>query len=287
MLTPYAADIFVVAFTYALVTLGLYLTLLSGQFSVAHASLMGIGGYMGGWATTQWGLPFPVAIVLGGFAGAAGGLFIAFTLQRTSGILLGTVTIAIGQSFSLMAQNWQAIGGSQGLGGIPLYSTLPYATFLLVVGLAAVLFVQRTNFGWQVLAAGRDETVAKSLGISIMSVRYYGYGFGGFLAGLGGVLLAHHNGVIDPNNLSFASEPLFFIFLVLGGYSSAWGAVAGAVGVTWLMELLRFGGGKFLFLDQQDRPWLLGLVLVIVLIISPDGAIRRRSKKTQLASAEA
>jgi len=82
-------------------------------------------------------------------------------------------------------------------------------------------------------------------------------------------------------------NPFSLSFLFLEGTHRHGVTVAGAVGVTWLMELLRFGGGKFLFLDQQDRPWLLGLVLVIVLIISPDGAIRRKSKKTQLASAEA
>jgi branched-chain amino acid transport system permease protein len=281
----YVDDIFVVALTYGLVTLGLYVTLASGQFSVAHAALMGLGGYMGGWATTQWNLPFPIAIILGGLAGGLGGLLIAFILQRTSGILLGTVTIAIGQSLSLVAQNTEFLGASQGLTGIPLKSDLPTATILMALALTAVLLIQRTSFGMQVVAAGRDETVARSLGVSILGVRLYGFGFGGFLAGLGGVLLAHHNGVIDPSNLSYAFEPLFFIFLVLGGYSSAWGAVLGAIGVTWIMEALRFNGGTFLFLDQQDRPWLLGLVLVIVLIISPDGAIRRKSIKTSMANA--
>src|SRR2546428_12080530 len=49
------------ACVFSLVTLGLYVTISSGQFSVAHAALMGVGGYAAGIATGNWDLPFPLA----------------------------------------------------------------------------------------------------------------------------------------------------------------------------------------------------------------------------------
>ncbi|MCU1500945.1 MAG: hypothetical protein JWM12_299, partial [Ilumatobacteraceae bacterium] len=48
LFTSYVDGVLVVAFAYACVTLGLQLTLASGQFSVTHAALMGLGAYAGG-----------------------------------------------------------------------------------------------------------------------------------------------------------------------------------------------------------------------------------------------
>ena len=108
------------------------------------------------------------------------------------------------------------------------------------MALAAALALRRSRVGLAMLALGQDETVARSLGISLLGTRLWGFAAGGALAGLGGALIAHNNGIVEPKDLSFASEPLFFIFLMMGGLSTPWGAVAGAFGVWWLQELLRF-----------------------------------------------
>lgn len=271
------ANVLIVAFSYALVTLSLWVTLDSGQFSVAHATLMGLGGYAGGIASVRFEAPFPVALLAGCAAGAAAGLIFAVVLLRTGGVLLGTITIALGQGIALSIQNVPALGGSQGYSGIPLVTTLPWAAGVAAAGLAAVLLVRRTRFGMGVHAAGTDETVARSLGISVTAARLYGFGMGGALAGLGGVLLAHYNGIIEPANLSFAAEPLFFIFLMIGGVTTPWGAVAGAVGVWLLQEALRFGdAGRWWLFDQEDRYWILGVLLILVLLVRPDGLLTRR-----------
>jgi branched-chain amino acid transport system permease protein len=274
---PYLQSVLVLAFTYSIVTLGLWVTLSSGQFSVAHAALMGLGGYAGGIASVRFGAPFPVALVAGFGVGGLVGAALTLVLARTSGILLGTVTIAIGQAIALIVRNTDALGGSQGYSGIPLRTDLAWAAGCALVALAAVLALRRSRVGLAMLAAERDETVAKSLGVSILAVRLWGFAFGGALAGLGGVLLAHNNGIIEPKELSFASEPLFFIFLMVGGVSTPWGAFAGAIGVWWVQELLRFGStGTFLFLDRDDRYWILGLLLVAVVLTRPRGGLVRR-----------
>jgi ABC-type branched-subunit amino acid transport system permease subunit len=274
---PYVQSVFVVACTYSIVTLGLWVTLSSGQFSVAHAALMGLGGYGGGIASVRFGAPFPVALVAGFVVGGLAGALFALVLRRTSGILLGTVTIALGQAVALIVRNTDALGGSQGYSGIPLRTNLGWAAGCAVVSLGAVLALRRSRVGLAMLATERDETVARSLGISAMTVRLWGFGLGGALAGLGGVLLAHNNGIIEPKELSFAAEPLFFIFLMVGGVSTPWGAFAGAIGVWWVQEELRFGStGTFLFLDRDDRYWILGLLLVAVVLLRPRGLLVRR-----------
>lgn len=283
--TPYVDGVLVVAFAYALVTLGLQTTLASGQFSVTHAALMGLGGYAGGLASKEWEWPFAAALAAGLLMGAVAGLILALLLQRTSGVLLGTVTIAIGQSLAIILRTTDSVfgmetGGTQGLAGIPTKTTLWWAAGVFLVGFAAALAVRRSRVGLAMLALGKDETVARSLGVSLLGTRLWGFGFGGALAGLGGVLIAHNNGIIEPKDLSFASEPLFFIFLMMGGVTTPWGAVVGTFGVWWLQELLRFPwspDGHFLFLDQQDRYWILGLLLVVMVLFRQQGVVVRRS----------
>jgi branched-chain amino acid transport system permease protein len=138
--------------------------------------------------------------------------------------------------------------------------------------------IGRSHIGNAILAVGKDETVAASLGISVLRVRVVGFGVGGALAGLGGALLAHNNGLIEPVNLAFSSEPLFFIFLIFGGVGTPWGALLGTFAMWWLQELLRFGQqGHFLFLAQADRYWVLGLVLIVAVVLRPDGILQRRT----------
>src|SRR2546428_11768729 len=212
------------ACVFAMVALVLYVRIACAQFSVAHAALMGVGGYAAGIATANWNLSFPVALLAGAAAGALLGLAIAFVLQRTSGILLATVTIAVGQAIALTIQNVPSLGGSQGYTGIPIRTTVWWAITLTVIAFALILGLLRTRIGLEFLAVSHDETVSKALGISILATRLWGFGLGGLLAGLGGWLIAHPQGLLQPSELSFAQEPKFFIYLVIGGVSPPAGA---------------------------------------------------------------
>jgi branched-chain amino acid transport system permease protein len=275
---PYIESVLTVICIYSLVTVGLQITVASGQFSVMHAALMGAGGYAAGIFSVQFHAPFVVALAVGPVVGGVLGVVVSIVLRRTTGLLLGTVTVALGQSMALIAQNTTALGASQGYTGVPLETSLPWAATALAVGLGAVLLIGRGRIGYAILAVGKDETVARSLGISVERVRAIAFGIGGALAGLGGGLLAHNNGLIEPSNLAFSAEPLFFAFLIVGGLGSPWGAVLGTFVMWWLQELLRFGqSGQFLFLSQADRYWVLGLILIVVVVLRPDGLVRRRA----------
>jgi branched-chain amino acid transport system permease protein len=276
--SPYVESVLVVACIYSLVAVGLQITISSGQFSVMHAALMGAGGYASGIASVHFDLPFGLALVSGALVAGLIGIIVSVILRRTSGLLLGTVTVALGQSMSLIAENLGPLGEAQGYTGIPLRTNLWWASSALAVGLAVVVGIRRTRVGNAILAVGKDETVARSLGISVERVRAVGFGVGGALAGLGGGLLAHNNGLIDPGNLAFSAEPLFFIFLIVGGVGTPWGAVVGTFAIWWLQEALRFGQeGHFLFLSQADRYWVLGLILIVAIVLRPDGALPRRA----------
>lgn len=279
MLSPYAQGIFIAGGIYAIAALGLYVAIASGQFSVAHAALMGLGGYGAAVASVALGAPFWLALLAGAAVGGAAGAAFAVLLRAMGGMLLGVATIALGQAISLTVTQVPALGGSLGYTGVPIRTTLGWTALVLLVALAALAWLLRSSFGIALLAAGRDETVAGSLGISTFAVRVWAFGLGGALAGVAGALQAHWVGLVDPNSLGFLANIPLYVFLVVGGSTTPWGAVAGAVGLTWLLELLRF--------SQTDRYWVLGLLLAAAVLVRPQGLLVRRSLRAPAARAAA
>jgi branched-chain amino acid transport system permease protein len=272
-LSPYVQGVFVTGGIFAIATIGLYVTITSGQISVMHQALVGVGGYAAGVVSVRLGLPFVASIFFGALAGAVVGGIVSFLLREMDGMVLGVATIAIGQALSLIAANISSLGGSLGYTGVPLQTTLEWVVGILILVLAGFSWLRRTRLGLAILAVGKEPAVAEALGISSKFVRVWAFGVGGALAGIAGGLQAHWLSLVEPTSLGFAYEALLFMYLIIGGVGSPWGALVGAVGVTWLLEALRFTG--------SSRYWILGLILVMVIIVRPQGLIARRSLKAE------
>ena len=269
--SPYAQGVFVSGGIFAIATIGLYVTITSGQVSVMHQALVGVGGYAAGVASVELGLPLVVSLLFGLVAGAIVGGVVALLLREMNGMVLGVATIAIGQALSLIAANIPQLGGSLGYTGISLQTTLTWVVGILVIVMALLSWMRHTHFGLALLAVGKEPAVAEALGMSSTLVRVWAFAVGGALAGIAGGLQAHWLSLVEPTSLGFAYEALLFMYLIIGGVGSPWGALLGAVGVTWLLEALRFTG--------SGRYWILGLLLVIVIILRPQGLIARKSLK--------
>ena len=268
-MSPYAQSVFVTGGIFAIATCGLYVTLAAGQVSVMTQALVGVGGYAAGYASVQWNASFLPSLALGAVAGAIVGAIVALLLRKMSGMVLGVATIAIGQALSLVASNIPALGGSLGYSGVSLETTINWVAILLVVVMIMFTFVRRTHLGLALLAVGKEPAVAEALGISSTFVRVWAFALGGILTGLAGALQAHWLSVVEPTDLGFANEALIFMYLIVGGMSSPWGAVLGAIGINWLLEALKFSGSA--------RFWILGVLLVLVVLSRPQGIIPRRN----------
>jgi branched-chain amino acid transport system permease protein len=268
-LSLYTESVLTTGAIFAIAGMGLYVTLTSGQFSVAHAALMGIGGYSAAVVAVEQDWPFSATLVLGFVVGGLSGAILAVLLRKMSGMLLGVATLAIGQALSLTVVNIDYLGGSVGYSGVPLRTEF-VTTWLILLGVLAVLvYLRRTGFGLALLAVGKDETVAEALGISALAFRIWGFALGGAFAGLAGALLVQFVGLIQPNDLAFTAEVQLFIYVIVGGLTTPFGAVLGAVGTIWLLEALRF--------STLDRYWMLGLILVVVVLVRPQGILVRRN----------
>ena len=255
----------------AIAVLGLYVTVASGQFSVMHGALMGLGAYTGGFVATTLGGDFWPSILAAAVVSGLVGTVVGLIGLNLGGLFLGIATLAIGQAMRVAFVNASYFGGALGFGGVPLRTTLVGSVLILGALLAAIAAAKRTSIGLAVLAVGEDEIAAASLGIPPRLIRVVTFGVGAAVAGLAGGLRVHFIGLVVPSELGFFTEMQLLLFLIIGGITSPLGVTLAAIGITVIPEALRVA--------TLDRFWILGLVLTVAIMIRPDGLVARKPLK--------
>ncbi len=248
-------------------TLGLYVTALSGQLSLATAAIAGAGAYAAGLLTARYGVPFIPAVAAGAAVGAALGGVLALLTARMRDFILKLTTLAAGEALSVLAFNWDFIGGANSFTGIAPHTGL--ATCAVVAGLA--LYVawrfDGSRLGYASRAVRDDPLAAASMGVSVVQVRVITFALGSALIGMAGAAQAHYLLVVTPSQLGFFVSLNFIIFLLFGGLQTLAGPILGAVVLTALPEALRFA--------SEYRLIIYGAVIVAVMLLRPDGLLRR------------
>lgn len=129
--------------------------------------------------------------------------------------------------------------GSQAMYGVPKLVTLPIAVLLAVIAIAVARLYRESTAGLR-LRAGRDnEAAARACGIDVARQRLNAWVTGALLSGLAGVMFAHVLTVFSAKEFYFDLTFSLIAMLVVGGLASVTGAVAGAIIVTMLIEILR------------------------------------------------
>jgi branched-chain amino acid transport system permease protein len=247
--------------------LGLYITALSGQLSMATAAIAGAGAYLSAILTAKWGWPFLPAVVFAAALAAVIGALLALVTLRMRDFILKLTTLAFGEALAVLAFNWEYIGGANSFTGITLYTTLPQCVAAALLALYVAWRFDRSRLGFAARAVRDDPLAAGAMGVSLMRVRVITFALGSALVGIGGALQAHYLLVISPHELGFFISLNFIIFLLFGGLQTLWGPVLGATLLTALPEMLRF--------TSQYRLILYGLIIVLVVLLRPEGMLTR------------
>jgi branched-chain amino acid transport system permease protein len=137
---------------------------------------------------------------------------------------------------------------------------------LAFAGVAIWWLVQRTRMGRAMRAVSEDMPAARLMGVNVNTVVTATFFLGAFLAGLGGVSLCAHEGLVDPLT-GFMPGLKAFIAAVLGGIGSIPGAIVGGVFLGVLENL--FGA----YVSTQWKDALAFVVLVGVLLVRPTGLL--------------
>jgi branched-chain amino acid transport system permease protein len=232
----------------------------TGMFSLGHAGFMAIGAYtcsililspqqkeslfiLG--AAYSWvqsaQAPFFVAVIAGGLMAAAFGLLVGIPLLRLGDDYLGIATLGFAEIIRVLGNNIPRLtNGALGFKGIPDHANLWWNFGWCVFTLFFIVRLVRSNTGNVFKAIRDDETAAKAMGINVFRYKMLSFAIGAFFAGVGGALLASLLTTIDPKMFLFILTFNVLMIVVTGGLGSLTGSVLGGVGITILLEWLRF-----------------------------------------------
>src|SRR5207244_1918170 len=154
------------------------------------------------------------------------------------GLPAGIATFAVlGITYNVLSY-WQKIGpGVTALALVPESGiwTLSAGT---LIGILAAFVYQRSAWGRRLRATRGDAQAAQSAGIDVHRQRLYAFVISGALAGFAGGLLVHELGSITTQQVYLDLTFLTLAMLVVGGASSLWGAVVGALLISGLDSFL-------------------------------------------------
>lgn len=247
----------------------------TGDWSLSHVVLMGVGAYATALMAKFLGWPIWLTVPFAGVAAATIGLAIVYPLLRTRGFGFFIASFAIGEFIRLVWIKFRdPFGGPRGMIGIPsgelgsldLFEPLPYYFLVLavtVVCLAVMYRLDGSRIGRTFRAIYADELLSECIGVNVQGYRAQAFVIASFFAGIAGALLAHRLGAIDPKNFDIITMVYLIIWVVVGGTRTFWGPVIGVSVMTVLFEWTR----PLL----EWRPALFGAILILFLVLLPGG----------------
>lgn len=269
--------------------LGLSMNLINGftgQFSLGTAGFMAVGAYvttvlfmspslksvvfylepMVPWlADVQ--LPFWLALIIGGLVTAFIAFLIGFPVLRLRGDYLAIATLGFSEIIRVVFTNLQTVtNGSTGISKIPATVNLYWTFGVLVVIVLFMLRLMKTSYGRALKAIREDEVAAESMGISLFKHKMISFVLSGFIAGVGGGLLASAVGAINPLLFRFILSYDILLIVVLGGMGSISGTIVAAFIITIAKEWLRWLDAGF-SLGFAEIPEIAGLRMVIFSVL--------------------
>ena len=306
----------VLAAAYVVMALGLNVIVgFAGLLDLGYVACFAIGAYTTAYfASGYWGihLNFVIVLALAVATTAIVGTLIGVPTLRLRGDYIAIVTLAFGEIISQIAANGRHIelfGGTLtpgpiGIGPIddidlPLmgsFGTLdlrPWYWFALaLVALAIVVNVhlRDSRIGRAWTAMRDDETAAAYAGVPIVRTKLAAYGTGAAFGGVSGAFFASYLGVVNASQFEFSFSIFIFAMVVLGGLGSITGVVVGAIVLSlvnnWLLPEVLYDIPSTLGLDfdlSAISSGIYGAILVIVMLLRPEGLVPVRSSRASAA----
>ncbi|MGI5167367.1 branched-chain amino acid ABC transporter permease [Spirillospora sp. CA-253888] len=279
--TPYALNVMTSAAIFVMLAVGLNIVVgYCGLLDLGYAAFFAVGAYTSGVLATELDLPLLATVPIVVAVTVVAGIVIGAPTLRLRSDYLAIVTLGFGEIIRICANNLDVTGGPSGIYGIPgLWgdafgpAAFYYATVLIValaVLLAARLGRSRLGRAWRFVR--EDEDAAEAMGVHTYKVKLAAYICGAIWGGLAGVLFAAQLSAISPASFTFLWSALVLMAVVLGGMGSTPGVVIGAIVISLVPELLR-GLADYRF-------FVFGVLLIMVMIVRPQGLWPHRSRET-------
>ena len=239
-----------------------FLTGVAGQLSLGQVAFAAIGAVAGVRVATGTG-SMVLGLLAGGAVGAATSAVVGWPAMRIKGVLPAVATLAFAlATFSwLLREDWAFGTGLSSrpvsIVGIDLLTSRAFYYVGLTV-LAGVLagagLLRRSSFGRSLVAVRDNEAASRVLQISPRGLLLRAYGVAGFVAGVGGVVLAMSNTFVSRSIFTPSDSINVVSLAVIGGLSELTGPLLGAA---YLIGAREFFDLELSALAGLNAAWLI------------------------------
>jgi branched-chain amino acid transport system permease protein len=308
------------AILYIFLALGLNIVVgYAGLLDLGYVAFYAVGAYTYALlASPHFGLhwPFWVILPIGAAVACVFGVLLGSPTLKLRGDYLAIVTLGFGEIVRIFMNNLNApiniTNGPQGITlidpvaigdfrfsgtsqifGISLSGPQKYYFLLLALVILVIIInlrLQNSRIGraWQ--AIREDEIAAKAVGINTRNLKLLAFAMGASFGGVAGGVFSAMQGFVSPESFSLIESIMILAMVVLGGMGHIPGVILGAVLLTVLPEVLRYGVGpaqmamfgKMLIDPESLRMLIFGLALVLVMRFKPAGLWPSPERKREL-----
>ena len=257
-------------------------------------------------------LNFVLILICAALVAALFGTIIGLPTLRLRGDYIAIVTLAFGEIIRVFALNGPELhidgmpltGGELGISGldapyIPGVGTFNqlnerpwywFALILVLITLFVNVRVRDSRLGRAWVALREDEVAAVSMGIPLVKTKLSAYALGAAFGGVAGAFLASYTTLIDAGQFQFGFSIFVLAMVIVGGIGSIWGVVLGAlllsnINYYLIPDVLNSLPGDFgLNFNLTDlQVSIFGFLLVIVMVLRPQGLFPERRRRLELA----
>jgi branched-chain amino acid transport system permease protein len=259
-------------------------------------------------------LNFILILIAAALICAAAGILIGLPTLRLRGDYIAIVTLAFGEIIAVVAVNGQSVpvGGGMtltagnlgisavdapyfpGSGSFSLLNLRPW--YWLIFGiLLLVLFVnlrlRDSRLGRAWVALREDEVAAVSMGIPLVKTKLLAYSVGAAFGGMAGAFFGTYYTVVNAGQFQFGFSIFILAMVIIGGIGSIWGALVGGLVLGYINNYLipdvlndlpsKFG---LHFQLVQVEFGIFGILLVIMMLLRPQGLIPERRRRLEMTA---
>jgi branched-chain amino acid transport system permease protein len=239
------------------------------------------------------------------------GMLIGLPTLRLRGDYIAIVTLAFGEIVGRLVINGDQIviagekvtNGRQGITPIDKVD-LPFlepfqslelrpwywvALALVFVALFVNYRLRDSRLGRAWIALREDEVAAASMGVPLVKTKLLAYGTGAAFGGIAGTFLASYLNTVNADQFAFSFSIFVLAMVILGGLGSIEGVVLGAI----VLAFINYNLIPDVFNDYPQKVGLdfdltelsfgiFGFLLVIMMVLRPEGLIPERRRKIEL-----
>lgn len=277
---------------YGIFSIGLGMVIITGGIDLSVGSVFALLGVLLSMMLTEWGWPWPVAVLatiaIGTALGGLHGLLITKVRVQPFIVTLCGLLFYRGLARFISKDETKGFGAAAGfetLRNIATGSVLGIPTpFVILVLISIVMWVvlHRSVYGRYLFAVGRNETAARYSGINSQKIVASAYLILGALVGIAGIVFAFYTNSISPSSHGNFFELYGIAAAVLGGCSlrGGEGSIIGILIGTALLQVLQ-NLVNLLGIPSSLNFAVMGAVILVGVIA--DQILQRRSARVKPA----